>query len=201
MFSPSSDSFPSGNRPLLTNLLQPILTAAIQATDAARGNIQLLDADRAILRIVVHQGFDEPFLSYFSSVHEDRFGCGTAMKRRKRTVVEDVQESPLFSEEARQAMIAARALACQSTPLITSDGKMVGMMSTHFSATSANDVSAETSRHVSRTRCGVDRPHSARGGSERGYSQADRPAGRGLRKNADCAEQALNRPHAHTPVR
>jgi len=133
MFSPSSDSFPTGNRALLTNLLQPILTAAIQATDAARGNIQLLDADRAILRIVVHQGFDEPFLSYFSSVHEDRFGCGTAMKRRKRTVVKDVQESPLFTEEARQVMIAARALACQSTPLITSDGKMVGMMSTHFS--------------------------------------------------------------------
>jgi len=55
------------------------------------------------------------------------------MHRRERVIVEDVANSPLFAgTPALEVMLAAKARAVQSTPLVTRSGRMIGMFSTHY---------------------------------------------------------------------
>ena len=51
----------------LNQLLSEILDAAIDIAHADMGNIQLFQGDA--LKIVVHRGFQEPFLNFFNSVN------------------------------------------------------------------------------------------------------------------------------------
>lgn len=113
--------------------LDPVLDRAIHATGGDLGNIQVLDRSADALRILVQRGFQQPFLDFFDAVHGGDAGCGTALSTRRRTVVSDVRFSPLYTPEARDAMLAAGAHACQSTP-IALDGEIVGIISTHFRA-------------------------------------------------------------------
>jgi GAF domain-containing protein len=133
-----------GSQAQLAALLEPILDAAIDATDASRGNIQILDGDGTSLHIIVQRGFQKRFLKFFDTVHANSFACGIALKRRARTVVPDVRQSRLFTEEARAVMLDARACACQSTPIVTAQGTIVGILSTHFSAPHVPTSSALT---------------------------------------------------------
>ena len=118
-----------GDLPLL---LGEFLDAAIEITRADKGNIQLVDAGTDNLKIVAQHGFDRPFLDYFARVHGGMAACGTAMQERRRIIVEDVAESPIFDAESRKVMLEAGARAVQSTPLVTRSGKLLGMFSTHF---------------------------------------------------------------------
>jgi hypothetical protein len=45
---------------------------------------------------VAQRGFDQEFLDYFHSVHEETASCGTALERRERVIVEDVLADPMF---------------------------------------------------------------------------------------------------------
>jgi PAS domain S-box-containing protein len=115
-----------------STLLNEILDAAIELTGANMGNIQLLDG--GVLKIAAQRGFEEPFLNFFNTVHEGQAACGAAMRSGARVVVEDVAKSPVFAGRALEVMLAARALAVQSTPLISRTGRMLGMFSTHYHA-------------------------------------------------------------------
>jgi len=48
-------------------------------------------------------------------------------------VVTDVATDPLFSTDTRAVLMRAKVRSVQSTPLIDSSGKLVGMVSTHYS--------------------------------------------------------------------
>ena len=113
-------------------MLDSALEAAIDATHAQMGNIQLKD-DRG-LRIVTYRGFDAPFLEFFSCVSDGRgASCGAAMTSGGRVVVSDVASDPIFAgTEAARVMEQASARACQSTPLISVSGQFLGMLNTHF---------------------------------------------------------------------
>jgi CheY-like chemotaxis protein len=116
----------------LDALLGEILEAAIEITHADKGNIQLFQG--GVLRIFQQRGFDAPFLDFFNSVEHGAAACGTALERGERVIVEDVAQSPIFrGTEALEAMLAAGALAVQATPLISRSGRMLGMVSTHYS--------------------------------------------------------------------
>lgn len=111
--------------------LLTVLDSAIAITSADFGNVQLYHEIDTSLRIVAQRGFHPPFLTFFSTVTHDG-ACSAAMKRRQRTLVPDVRSSRLFTEPARQTMLAANVLACQSTPIISTDSRLLGMISTHF---------------------------------------------------------------------
>ena len=115
-----------------STMLESALDAAIDATQAQMGNIQLKDA--AGLRIVTYRGFDAPFLEFFNCVSAGHgAACGAAMKAGARVVVSDVASHPIFvGTEAARVMEQANARAVQSTPLISISGQFLGMMSTHF---------------------------------------------------------------------
>jgi PAS domain S-box-containing protein len=115
----------------LNQLLSEILGAAIDITHADMGNIQLFQGDA--LKIVVHRGFQEPFLNFFNSVNQGHAACGTALRDSQRVIVEDVTKSPIFiGSPALNAMLEAGAQAVQSTPLIDQSGQVLGMFSTHY---------------------------------------------------------------------
>jgi hypothetical protein len=47
--------------------------------------------------------------------------------------VDDVRQSPIFiGTQALEVMLAAGAIAVQSTPLISHSGTLLGMFSTHY---------------------------------------------------------------------
>jgi len=105
----------------------------IEAPGADFGNVQLFDSTNQVLRIVAHRGFEGEFLDYFDSVSCDHDClCGAAMNTRTRIVVTDVSRHPVFSDESRGVMLRASVRSVQTTPLIDSSGKLLGMVSTHY---------------------------------------------------------------------
>ncbi len=115
-----------------STMLESALDAAIDATHAQMGNIQLRD-DKG-LHIVTYRGFEAPFLEFFACVSDGHgAACGAAMKSGARVIVSDVGADPIFvGTEAASVMQQARARAVQSTPLVSVSGQFLGMLSTHF---------------------------------------------------------------------
>ena len=115
--------------------LTAVLAAAIELTGASKGNIQLLDASGA-LKILVHRGFEAPFLEFFGQVDgATTAACGTALQRASRVLVPDVVTSGVFAgTPALRVLLDAGVRAVQSTPLVSSKGRVLGMISTHFDA-------------------------------------------------------------------
>jgi PAS domain S-box-containing protein len=114
-------------------LLNEILSAALVATGAEMGNIQLLDS-AGVLRIEAQKGFSQEFLDFFNRVTKDEAAtCGAALAGRERVVVEDVQASPIFAgTPALKVLLNAGVRTVQSTPMISHSGVLVGMLSTHY---------------------------------------------------------------------
>lgn len=116
-------------------LINDILRAAMKATSADLGNIQLYDSRKGVLRIVAQQGLGAEFLDFFGEVRGDESACGVAMSARKQVIVEDVATHPIFvGQPAQDILLRAGIRAVQSTPLVTRSGELVGMLSTHFRA-------------------------------------------------------------------
>jgi two-component sensor histidine kinase len=115
--------------------LEAILDAAIFITRADKGNIQLFDAGANALVIKAQRGFSQPFLDFFRHVHAGSAACGAALGSAERLVVEDVAHSTLLAGTAAlEVLSAAGVRAVQSTPLVSSTGRVLGVVSTHFTA-------------------------------------------------------------------
>lgn len=131
-----SDGHPTTNPYLLfrtSPLIPKILTLTIEATNANFGNVQLLDSSRQALRIVAYHGFDTDFVTLFETVSTDNFCCVRAMKERSRAIVSDIASDPLLQDtRTRDIILRSRVHTCQSTPMITSSGELIGVASTHF---------------------------------------------------------------------
>jgi PAS domain S-box-containing protein len=114
--------------------LREILDVAIEITGADKGNIQLLNRDSEMLRLVTQTGFDDPFLEFFECAGNGDSACGVALQSKQRVVVEDIDNSEIYSgKPSLQAMHEADVLAVESVPLISSAGMALGIISTHFS--------------------------------------------------------------------
>ncbi|MBJ6725773.1 GAF domain-containing protein [Geomesophilobacter sediminis] len=123
----------SGGNGDLQPVLEEILVAAIQITGADFGNIQLLDHATGDLHIAVQRGFPRWWLEYWDAVTQGQGACGTALERRERVIIEDVEASPVFAgTPALEIQLRAGVRAVQSTPMLKRSGDPVGMISTHY---------------------------------------------------------------------
>lgn len=112
--------------------LDNLLTMALLMHRTNMGNIQLFDKKTGFLKIVAHQGFSESFLEHFKEVSvTDNSACGRAMHTREIVLIEDVIVDPLYALHKKVA-ISASYRSVQSTPLISSNGEILGVLSTHF---------------------------------------------------------------------
>ena len=112
-----------------------IIRTDIAISTAVKGNMQVFDEASHSLRIVAQQGFQEKSLDYFSNVDDHRAAsCGTAMATNEQVIVDDVLTNKIFlSEPTRNVLIEAEVRAVISTPLRSSKGNLLGVISTHFS--------------------------------------------------------------------
>jgi PAS domain S-box-containing protein len=120
----------------LEGCLQEILKVAIEITGADKGNIQLVDRVTGMLYMTNYSGFDPPFIKFFRE--DTRFSaCRHSIDLQQRVIVEDIRKSAIFvGTPSLKVMVEAKVLAVQSTPLISSAGHVLGVISTHFTSPS-----------------------------------------------------------------
>ena len=120
--------------PDIQSVLDFALSRSLELTGTELGNVQLMDWSTGYLAIAAQHGFNENFLSLFRFVKaEDGSACGRAISERKPIIIEDVLSDREFAPY-RTIALDAGFRAVQSTPLISSGGAFVGVLSTHFPA-------------------------------------------------------------------
>ena len=116
----------------LDTLLKSILDTAMELLGADFGAIQLYDSDSRMLRVAVQRGLEQRFLDYLTGVDgSERSTGGIAAGASKQLQIEDVENEPALTASLQEAR-AAKYRAAQSTPLLTNEGKPLGMLSTYF---------------------------------------------------------------------
>jgi PAS domain S-box-containing protein len=116
----------------LQTALDAVLSASIEILNADMGNIQLFQQTKKGLKIVAQQGFQPEFLATFDFVDAtDNSACGRALRSGQRCIIEDVLADESYAPY-RDAARSAGYRAVQSTPLISHNGAMLGILSTHF---------------------------------------------------------------------
>jgi GAF domain-containing protein len=116
----------------IQSVLDQALAQGLCLSEAELGNVQLMDWKTGYLTIASQQGFGEEFLTFFKNVTtRDGSACARAVRRGEPIIVEDVMSDVEFT--SCQA-IACRAgfRAVQSTPIVSSSGALIGVLSTHF---------------------------------------------------------------------
>ncbi len=113
--------------------LDEILEVAVAIADAKKGNIQLYDLDSDTLILTAQRGFHDFFLKYFDEVRSDGSVCAMAMQSREQVIVEDVRTSEIFvAHPSQNVLLTENVRAVISTPLTSSTGVLLGMISVHF---------------------------------------------------------------------
>ncbi|HKA23658.1 MAG TPA: ATP-binding protein [Candidatus Eisenbacteria bacterium] len=116
----------------MDTLLQEILATAADVLGTDKGNIQFYDASTGALRITVHQGHGPVFLSYFAEAGSEST-CEAAARTARRVLVKDVlAHAPLAGTRDLEVLLGDGIRATQSTPLLSRDGQVLGMLNNHF---------------------------------------------------------------------
>ncbi|HWD94507.1 MAG TPA: PAS domain S-box protein [Verrucomicrobiae bacterium] len=115
--------------------LDAILEVALNLTHAARGTIQLTDHRSGALVIEAHRSFSQAFLDFFGGPRGHASAiCNAAIEKGQRVIVEDITKCDLLRDQPSLSVLLGEGVhAMQSTPLISSTGNILGMISTHFS--------------------------------------------------------------------
>jgi PAS domain S-box-containing protein len=115
-------------------LYERLLKAAAGILRADFASVQILDPERGELRLLAHQGFTPEGAKAWEWVCADsETSCAAAMRTGRRVVVTDVANCDLLAGTAGLAKyLQAGIRAMQSTPLVARDGRLVGMISTHW---------------------------------------------------------------------
>jgi GAF domain-containing protein len=97
---------------------------------AEYGNLQLPIGEE--LAIVAQRGHPAAFLRAFRRV-KSGYGCacGRALRLGTQVVIHDVEVDPEYAPYRDLAKIAGYR-SVQTTPLVTEDGALLGLISTHF---------------------------------------------------------------------
>ncbi|MEG3166154.1 PAS domain-containing protein [Sphingomonas sp. PB2P19] len=108
------------------------VAVALMKSDAA--SIQIFNPADANLQLVAFRNFHAESAAFWQSVDAaSATACGTALHDLQRSIVEDAENSPMMArtqdlEEFRRSGLRS----CQSTPLITRAGRLIGMISTQW---------------------------------------------------------------------
>ena len=123
----------SSSEDTLPPVLEQIVDAAIAVARSDFGNIQLVDPESGHLKIVAQQGFPDWWVKFWNEVPKGQGACGTALRRAQRVIIDDVKQSPIYTDEAaRDTLLQVGVCSVVSTPLVDRSGKLIGMFSTHY---------------------------------------------------------------------
>ncbi len=116
----------------LKNTYREILEAAIVLTQADKGSIRIFNEQKNCLEILEQRNYDIPFLNRFKYTQIGERASGKAFKHRQRIIVDDVSQTSIYFETDRQVILAEGIRTLQSTPMISSSGNVVGILSTTY---------------------------------------------------------------------
>ena len=114
---------------------EEIVDAAVALMRSDCASMQMLYPERGTggeLRLLAFRGFNPDAASSWGWVGVDsKCSCGIALRDNRRVVAPDVATCDFMADpEVQQVYLQIGVRACQSTPLITRTGKIVGMIST-----------------------------------------------------------------------
>lgn len=113
-------------------LYDAILESAMAIMHAQFGSIHLLDSRSNELNLLASRNFHPNSARFWQRVSTDTKSIyGAALSRGKRVIVTDVRSADWIqgTEDLRHSLLSG-ILAGQSTPLITREGRVLGMLST-----------------------------------------------------------------------
>ncbi len=111
--------------------LEQILSCVVPLLGADRGVAQLLGGD-GVLRLAAQEGFDEALLDLLREIRPEEFASfERALRTGERVVIADVDRDALDAA-SRAVAKAAGYRSVQSTPLVSREGRRLGMLSTHW---------------------------------------------------------------------
>jgi PAS domain S-box-containing protein len=118
-------------------LYEKFVDAAMSIMDSDFASMQMLYPDRGDageLLLLAFRGFDPQAAKFWEWVRVDsQCSCGEALRTRQRVVVPDVRHCGFMMGTPDQSTsIATGIQATQSTPLLSRNGTMLGMISTHW---------------------------------------------------------------------
>lgn len=115
-------------------LYQKLVEVATTIMKSDFGSMQRYDEKRGELQFIGHKGLDEKSIEYWRWVRPGQATtCGKALELRQRVIVSNFEAcdflkgSPDLTEFRK-----ANVRSAQSTPLITRGGRLVGMITTHW---------------------------------------------------------------------
>lgn len=110
-------------------VLTSALGQALSVTGAQMGNVQLVE--NGMLRMEKHVGLNRRFTDYFAFVDASTTSCAQAAEEVRQVTVKDVAASDTFDEVSREAILETGSRACHSTLLLSPNGMVIGMISSH----------------------------------------------------------------------
>lgn len=115
-------------------LYQQIVDAATLIMRSDFGSMQRFDEERRELQLIAHQGLDDDAVAFWEWVYPNRpTTCGKALATGERVVISDFETcSFIANSKDLIAFRAAGVRSAQSTPLLTRNGRLVGMITTHW---------------------------------------------------------------------
>lgn len=120
----------SGNE--LSHFFEELLEATVELHEADFGAIHSYDPKRDRFKLVVQRGLRPALVAHFEKPDSaETMPCVRALAQGQRIVIEDVETDPSYSN-LREAAAEAGYRAVQSTPLLTPDGELTGVLSTLF---------------------------------------------------------------------
>lgn len=114
------------------NIFNDLLATAIGTAKAAKGIFQLFD-EQSGLRIVAHKDLTAEFISLADSIYEKQ--ATRYLRPGEDIIVENVEQSAAFLKSPILAVLLSAGIrAAYCKPLFSRDGKLLGMLSTYYSA-------------------------------------------------------------------
>jgi PAS domain S-box-containing protein len=115
-------------------MYERMLDAAVAIMRADFGSIQMLDHARQELLLLGFRGFHAEAARFWERVHPaSQSTCGLALRTGERVVVTDLSTCGFMAGSDDLATYLSTGIrAVQSTPLVSRNGVLIGMISTHW---------------------------------------------------------------------
>jgi signal transduction histidine kinase len=119
----------------IESLYDKILSASKVVLKSHSASIQMFDTETNALRLLASQGFHPDSAKFWQWVNADSGStCGAALANNRRIIVPDIETCEFMKGTGDlEAYRLSGIRSVQSTPLISRSGKIVGMLSNHWS--------------------------------------------------------------------
>jgi CheY-like chemotaxis protein len=116
-----------------TSALRKVLEGAVAVLKADKGNVLLFEETENLLRNAISIGFPQEFMDRYPTIQTDApTACARAFRGQVRIVVEDIHQDPDFAKLGGEVCESFGFSAVQATPLRGRNGRMLGILSTHY---------------------------------------------------------------------